>query len=63
MQIRLTLEEVEQAIEDGIGFCLTCGEPRDCCEPDAHKYECDECGAQAVYGTEELLLMGKILLK
>lgn len=26
------------------------------CEPDARRYECEECGERGVYGTEELLL-------
>jgi len=40
------------------GFCIECGEERGECEPDACKYECYACGASAVYGAQELLLMG-----
>lgn len=39
------------------GFCLACGADADGCEPDARYYECDECGAKAVFGAEELAIM------
>jgi hypothetical protein len=29
-------------------------------EPDAERYECDECERHAVYGLEQALLMGRI---
>jgi hypothetical protein len=44
--------------DDGTGFCIECGNEQSGCEPDARKYECDCCGAHAVYGAEELILMG-----
>jgi hypothetical protein len=46
------------AAESGedMGFCVKCGAEAYGVEPDARKYECDECGAEAVYGVEELLL-------
>lgn len=45
--------------EDGCtGFCIECGEEQGGCEPDARKYRCESCGAFAVYGAEELVLMG-----
>jgi hypothetical protein len=58
----VTLERVTNAVEralsslDNPGFCIACGEEQDGCEPDARRYECDTCGAKAVYGAEELLL-------
>jgi hypothetical protein len=55
-----TLSEIEEAIADQAGFCIKCGAVRDCCEPDARQYECDECGAHSVYGAEEILIMGLI---
>lgn len=55
-----TLEEIAPAIEDYTGFCIKCGADKPNCEPDARKYECDECGENAVYGAEELLLMGLV---
>lgn len=54
------LEEVEEGIEDLTGFCVECGETRDSCEPDARAYKCDACGAMAVYGAEEIIVMGLI---
>lgn len=52
--------EYAYATENYIGFCLACGEERECTEPDACKYPCESCGARKVYGAEELLLMGLI---
>jgi hypothetical protein len=53
-----TLEELD--MEEG-GACLACGEiTGGPIEPDAREYECDSCGERAVYGSEELLLMGLV---
>jgi hypothetical protein len=41
-----------------MGFCVKCGHEQDGCEPDARKYECEDCGERAVFGAEELLIMG-----
>lgn len=30
---------------------------RDCCEPDAKKYPCDACDAEAVFGALQILIM------
>jgi hypothetical protein len=40
---------------DDPGFCLICGQERGGCEPDARNYECESCGADQVFGAEELL--------
>lgn len=57
---RFELEVVEEAIEKGNqGFCTACGEQQDGCEPDARDYQCEACGQSAVYGAEELVLMGR----
>ena len=48
----------EEIQEHTTGFCLACGEEASGVEPDARRYECESCGAQKVYGLEELLLMG-----
>ena len=42
---------------DNTGFCAACGAEADGVEPDARRYECEECGKNAVYGAEEFLLM------
>jgi hypothetical protein len=57
---KVSLEQVMQAIEDGeyAGFCLACGAEHYGVEPDARKYECEECGEPQVYGAEEILMMG-----
>lgn len=55
----LDLNEVLAAVQGDTleGFCVECGAARDGCEPDARRYKCVDCGALAVYGAEELLLM------
>lgn len=58
--MRFELEMIEEAMEDYIGFCTACGASKDCCEPDAREYECDDCGQFKVYGAEELLIMGLV---
>lgn len=41
---------------DNPGICLMCGVENDACEPDARNYVCEACGADAVFGAEELLM-------
>ena len=56
---RLFQAAEEQMLGDGnAGFCIVCGEESDGCEPDARNYPCEACGARAVYGASELLIMG-----
>lgn len=56
---KVSIAQVMDAVESGedMGFCLACGAEAYGVEPDARKYECEECGARKVYGAEELLLM------
>ena len=42
--------------EEYIGFCIACGAKAYDVEPDARRYECDDCGANKVYGAQEILL-------
>jgi len=42
------------------GFCVECGDEAYGIEPDARRYECESCEAPAVYGIEELLMMGAV---
>lgn len=58
--ISFSLEQIQEAMEDYIGFCTSCGAERECCEPDACSVECDECGEHAVFGAEELVVMGHV---
>jgi hypothetical protein len=64
MSARITtvsVSDYEQANESYEGFCARCRAfTTGSCEPDAHGYECEECGAKAVYGAEEALYMGLI---
>ena len=59
----LTIERVELAAHDcmfgmaNTGFCEACGEEREGCEPDAHNYECYECGEYQVTGAPDLLMV------
>lgn len=39
---------------DGTGFCRACGTEADGIEPDARNYPCEGCGADRVWGAEEL---------
>jgi hypothetical protein len=59
MMAKVSIDQVMDAVESGedMGFCLACGAEAYGVEPDARKYECEECGANKVYGAEELLLM------
>ena len=41
---------------DNPGFCIVCGCEHEGCEPDARNYKCESCGADAVFGAEELLI-------
>ena len=57
----LDKEEYEGLSEDYCGGCIKCGAISDGgVEPDASNYECDSCGKQAVYGFENLVLMGHV---
>ena len=58
--MRICQDEIIAAIESGdyMGFCTKCGAEAFGVEPDARKYVCAICGSRAVYGAEELLIMG-----
>ena len=57
----LTATRIEDAARrsmfgaDNPGFCIECGAEVDGVEPDARGYDCEACGAAAVYGAEELI--------
>lgn len=48
---------LESELGEYLGFCLACGAEAHNVEPDARRYTCEACGAEKVYGLEELLLM------
>jgi hypothetical protein len=41
---------------DNPGFCILCGLEAQGVEPDARNYVCESCGAEQVFGAEELLI-------
>ena len=54
--IQITEAEYSELSENYGGFCVECGDEAYGVEPDARRYECESCGARAVYGAEELLI-------
>lgn len=60
----MSMDEFTDAQDSNMGYCSQCKEfTNDCCEPDARQYECEACGNLTVYGAEEALLMGLILIE
>ena len=55
---RFDIADLEEADRDQAGFCVACGAYHEGIEPDARKYECEECGKHTVYGAGEIALMG-----
>lgn len=57
---KISTSKIVRAVEadDNLGFCTECAEEAYGCEPDAEDYTCESCGAEAVYGAEQLLIMG-----
>jgi len=55
----ITLQRVIEMCErdEYEGICLACGEDAYGVEPDARRYECESCGKEKVYGSQELILM------
>ena len=59
----LTDEAIMEAMErrasslDDPGFCLICGNEAFSVEPDACNYTCENCGAEQVFGIEELIMV------
>lgn len=58
--IRISEEDFRELVENCGGICLSCENQQSGCEPDVRNYQCEECGANQVFGAEELLVMGKI---
>lgn len=56
--IRIPVEDVEEAYNENIGYCISCGESHHGIEPDAEKYECESCGKETVFGAGSLLERG-----
>lgn len=60
LRFDMTEEEFRELTDNYQGLCVSCGETRDSCEPDARKHLCENCNQRLAYGAEELLLMGRI---
>jgi hypothetical protein len=62
--VKVTMTEAKYArmSEDSEGLCVLCGETASCVEPDARGYACEACEEPGVYGAEECLLLGRIVL-
>ena len=58
--IHISEAEYADLTENYGGFCIECGDQACGVEPDARRYRCESCGANAVYGAEELLIRGVI---
>jgi len=61
--VECTEEEYHAHADAYDGFCTSCGEfTSGGVEPDACNYECPSCEEKTVFGTEEALLMGILLI-
>ena len=60
--MKMTEEQFLEESSAGIGYCLSCHAQRDCCEPDAENYECEECGKNKVMDLELMLVYGYLKL-
>lgn len=58
----ISVKTAERYMEEYIGICIHCGAKQIECEPDARQYKCDRCGIEAVYGTEECIMMGYVAI-
>lgn len=58
----INVDDITKATESSLftdaalGFCISCGHAADGVEPDACNYECESCGAKAVFGAQELFI-------
>jgi hypothetical protein len=58
-----TEKEITERMESYDGLCVACGEWTDGgCEPDVSQDPCESCGKRAVYGVENLALMGRVVV-
>jgi hypothetical protein len=56
-----TEAEYRLACDEYWGCCVKCGAIQfGGVEPDAEKYECEECNKEAVYGIEQLMMYGRV---
>ena len=60
--VRMSEDEIREAMEALQGVCLACGELADACEPEARAYECDVCETPTVYGIADALMTGDLAM-
>jgi hypothetical protein len=61
---QVSRRQIEQIMfGDSVGWCLHCGEEVHGVEPDARRYVCEVCNLPKVYGMEELMMMGLVVIK
>ena len=61
-RVEATEQEYRAANDDMTGICIRCGLEQGPVEPDAERYECEDCQMPSVYGAEQLLLMGRLTI-
>lgn len=59
---RMSGETFESLRDEYMGLCFACGQEAYSVEPDARGYKCDGCGENKVFGAEEILIMGRIVI-
>lgn len=57
----MTLEMYEELHDQNLGFCTSCADIADGCEPDARNYICESCEQPTVFGLDECLIMGLVI--
>lgn len=64
MKVFTMSEARYRALErEDAGKCRVCGKLAYGVEPDAREYPCEHCGANEVYGLEELLVTGELVVR
>jgi nitrate/TMAO reductase-like tetraheme cytochrome c subunit len=60
---RMSERVYRHADDNSEGRCLSCHDTAYGVEPDAREYVCESCGEATVYGMQELLIMGRIVIR
>lgn len=61
MSTSISEDDFAEAVDSYQGWCtVCCAFTRDCTEPDAEGYDCEQCGQKTVVGAENALIMGLI---
>lgn len=60
--IEITEDEYHELEDEYGGICLSCHNRQYGVEPDARNYKCEECEENQVYGIQELLISGLLVL-